>query len=296
MPLKTLDFMRTPVLDFTPLAGLPLEQFYLQHNRVADLTFLRGMPLRELALWECFDVRNFEVVTSLQNLELLLLPHNFRDLPAEELRAIAKLRALPKLRQLGASITDRMGFSGTGPKEKFWRDWDEDERCFGPLRRAGIEYQWTPLEKGGFSLVINQQKLADLTLLNGFKTSDLVELRVINCEVTDLRPLRDLPVRMLTLHGNPITDLAPLAGLSKLEYLDLESTPVTDLSPLAGLPLKWVILTDCSKLAISRCWPSCTLWRTLPCRCRRTTSSSCGHCRICNVLRTDRSMSRRICR
>jgi serine/threonine protein kinase/Leucine-rich repeat (LRR) protein len=248
MPLKSLDLTRTPVLDFRPLAGLPLENLYFQHNRVTDLGFVRGMPLRELALWECFDARNYEALTGLQQLELLLLHRNFRELPAEELRSIAKLRVLPKLRQLGATITDRMGFSGTGPKDQFWRDWDDNELRFGPLRRAGIAYQWNQREGGGFTLSITDQKLTDLSLLSGFSTSDLVELRVIDCQVSDLRPLRDVPARIMALHGNPIADLTPLAGLNKLEHLELNDTPVTNLSPLAGMPLKTLSLADCHRV------------------------------------------------
>ena len=33
-----------------------------------------------------------------------------------------------------------------------------------------------------------------------------------------------------------VTDLAPLAGLTALQTLDVSGTQVTDLTPLAGLP------------------------------------------------------------
>ena len=36
-------------------------------------------------------------------------------------------------------------------------------------------------------------------------------------------------------HGSKVTDVTPLAGLKKLERLDLYQSPVSDLSPLAGL-------------------------------------------------------------
>jgi Leucine-rich repeat (LRR) protein len=42
-------------------------------------------------------------------------------------------------------------------------------------------------------------------------------------------------LRSLDLSGTRISDLAPLATLTRLEYLDLTGAPVTDLSPLAAL-------------------------------------------------------------
>ena len=44
--------------------------------------------------------------------------------------------------------------------------------------------------------------------------------------------------RLITLSVgfNGVSDLTPLAGLDRLNYLQLESLPITDFSPLAGLP------------------------------------------------------------
>ena len=246
-----IDLTNTPVLDFTPLAGLPLEELHLQHNRVTDLAFVRGMPLRELSLWGCVDARNYKALTGLDSLELLLLPSNYRDLPAKEIDAIAKLRNLPKLRQLGAEITDRMPFGATGPKEKFWKEWDEYEARFGPLRRAGLTYRCTEREDGSFQLMIEDQPtLTDLSVLAGLQGAALRELWLNGCGVSDLGPLRAprFPqLRVLGLHRNPVTDLRPLRGLP-LEALSLDYTDVSDLSALAGMKLKKLYLHGCEKL------------------------------------------------
>ncbi len=55
--------------------------------------------------------------------------------------------------------------------------------------------------------------------------------------VTDIAPLKGLPLKYLDLTMLPITDLSALKGMP-LEELYLEGTKVTDLSPLAGMPLK----------------------------------------------------------
>ncbi len=45
-----------------------------------------------------------------------------------------------------------------------------------------------------------------------------------------------ISLQSLTLQGNQISDLSPLANLEKLESLDLENNQISDLSPLANLP------------------------------------------------------------
>lgn len=55
-------------------------------------------------------------------------------------------------------------------------------------------------------------------------------------EFESLAPLASLPeIRHLVLSYSNVEDIKPLAGLKKLEYLDLDNTPVTDLTPLASL-------------------------------------------------------------
>jgi hypothetical protein len=62
--------------------------------------------------------------------------------------------------------------------------------------------------------------------------------------VSDLRPLRGLPLKRLYLDNAKVADLAPLKGMS-LESLRINGTTVSDLSPLRGLPLTELRLTGC---------------------------------------------------
>ena len=58
-----------------------------------------------------------------------------------------------------------------------------------------------------------------------------------NSGFRDIRSLRHLRrMRSLVLSGTQVADLAPLAGLSALTFLDVSNTQVADLAPLAGLP------------------------------------------------------------
>jgi len=63
-----------------------------------------------------------------------------------------------------------------------------------------------------------------------------------------LQPFRGLPLKSLTLHGvrdrKALTDLRPLKGMP-LTYLSCLFTGVQDLTPLGGMPLKTLVLTGC---------------------------------------------------
>jgi hypothetical protein len=81
---------------------------------------------------------------------------------------------------------------------------------------------------------------------NGQGQFDLREGRLVGalreCGVSDLAPLRQLPLRELDLQKNPVRDLEPLRGLP-LEALYLEETLVDDLRPLDGMGLRVLYLS-----------------------------------------------------
>jgi Leucine-rich repeat (LRR) protein len=77
--------------------------------------------------------------------------------------------------------------------------------------------------------------VTDLSPLRGLPLKTLI---VLDNHVSDLSPLRGKPLRKLALQGNfTIKDLTPLEGMP-LEYLDCAHTNVADLSPLKGMKLK----------------------------------------------------------
>jgi len=63
--------------------------------------------------------------------------------------------------------------------------------------------------------------------------------------ITDIAPLRGLPVTRLHLDSTQVRDLSPLAGMP-LEELRLNNTPVSDLTPLRGMLLKVLRLSRCA--------------------------------------------------
>ena len=244
MPVKTIDLTRAPVLDFSPLAKLPLEKCYLQHNRISDLAVFRGKPLKELALWGCVDARNYSALADIKTLELLLLPSEYRGLPAEDYAAIGALRNHPNLRQIGSEIMSQMGYGATGSKELFWQDWEREQAFVPAIRKSGYSFSLTKLPGGAYQLTINRQSLSDLSFLKG---APLGGLNLLGCKVSDLSPIRNLRLTYLWISENPVADLSPLRGMP-IESLSARASQVSDLSPLAGLPLKQLYVDACPKV------------------------------------------------
>jgi Leucine-rich repeat (LRR) protein len=179
----------------------------------------------------------------LKSLDLLILPQSFRSLPEEELTAIGALRAHPTLKNIQTEYRSTGGWviNTTQPKDIFWQDWDREQTFVPALRKSGIQFSLQKLPSGSYGLDANNQPLWSLSILKGVPIS---RLAVVACQVTDLTPLRDLPLEFLDISHNPITDLSPLQG-KQIKELYLTSAKVSDLSPLTNLPLKNLYLGDC---------------------------------------------------
>ena len=72
--------------------------------------------------------------------------------------------------------------------------------------------------------------LSDLALMKSLNTLLLAYQRI-----DDLSPIKELPLRSLTVAGNYVSDLTPLAGMKTLRELNINNNPVIDLSPLKEL-------------------------------------------------------------
>ena len=246
MPLTFIDATSIPATDYSPLAGAPLEMCIIQSSPLRDLSFLQNSPVKELSLFSCNEARGFAVLAGLKSLDLLILPQSFRGLPEEDLAAIEALRTHPTLRNI--QTENRSGtwqIGTTQSKDDFWKDWDLEQTFVPALRKGGLAFSLSKLSTGTYSVSANNQPISDLSMLKGAPISDLW---VGECNVTDLAPIHDLPLRVLGLYSNPeLEDLSPLRGMP-LEELSIEYTKVSDLSPLSGLPLKKLYLHGCENL------------------------------------------------
>ncbi len=245
MPLTYFDATAIPATDYSPLAGAPLKSLWVQSSPLRDLSFLKDSPLKELSLGGSFAVRGYAVLAGLKSLDLLLLPSLYREIPDEELAAIAALRSHPTLKNIQADYDEHPALIRTAqPKDIFWKDWDREQTFVPALRATGNKFTLTKLPAGSYSLEIIRQPLRDLSILKGAPIS---KLTISSCQVVDLTPLHDLPIEYLNIGYNPFSDVSPLRGM-QIKTLFLSNTKVSDLSPLTSLPLTEIYLGGCENV------------------------------------------------
>ena len=103
-----------------------------------------------------------------------------------------------------------------------------------------------------------------VTDLSPLKGMPLMMLALQNCAVPDIEALKGMPLVELYLENTAVKDLSPLEGMATLKKLYLSGTIVSDLSPLRGLPIIEMNLvnTRVSDLSGLEGMPLSMLWLT----------------------------------
>jgi hypothetical protein len=196
-----------PIDDVSPLLALPSLRYFSAYfgQFASDLSFVTQLPkLRLLALPGLDEVEDFTPLSSQPALRHLVLQYckNLKDI--ESLRPLTALRALI-LR--GASLQ-------TGSEDEIVNTWP----------------RMTQLELMNASWITSLESVATLPL---------EILTAVSCpKLTDIAPIAHLHrLKFLSLFDSPVSDLRPIAGLSRLTTLVLGGHErVIDLNLLAGLP------------------------------------------------------------
>jgi hypothetical protein len=104
--------------------------------------------------------------------------------------------------------------------------------------------------------------VSDLGPLRGLP---LKKLYLQNTMVADLSPIHEMRLESLHVSETQVTDLSPLKGM-RLESLNISGTQVADLSVLRGMPLLHIRLHRCPNIVDLSPLKSCTtlLKLTLP--------------------------------
>jgi hypothetical protein len=189
-----------PIHDLIPLRGLPLAILRIAHTAVTDLKPLQGMPLRVL------DLRG-TAVRDLRPLRGMPLEH--LTLPGGELpKGWSRLRSQRTLQSVdGIPIAD-----------------------FEILEKAGLLalLPADPAAHPGQTSILKRMHAQS----NGVWT-----LAFATAAISNLPPLRGLPVDTLDLSGSGVRDLTPLKK-SRVTRLDVSRTGIRSLTGLEGVPLQ----------------------------------------------------------
>ncbi|MHC4201191.1 MAG: GDSL-type esterase/lipase family protein [Planctomycetota bacterium] len=110
---------------------------------------------------------------------------------------------------------------------------------------AGVEKAWpgrgSKVKKRDDRLLLDLRRVrvSDLSPLRGLPIG---ELHLAGTQVSDLTPIGRLPLKRLHIELTKVTDLGPIRGL-KLETLNAGGQRgLTDISPLRDMPISWLAL------------------------------------------------------
>jgi len=103
-----------------------------------------------------------------------------------------------------------------------------------------------------------------ITNIQPLKGMPLMMLDLQACPVTDISAVKGMPMIELYLDGTGIEDLSPLAGMNSLKKLYIDKSNVKDLSPLKGLQIQELNMvgTRISDISALKGMPLKMLWLT----------------------------------
>jgi Leucine-rich repeat (LRR) protein len=185
---------------------------------ISEISRLRGIPLRQLSL-RGTSVTNF---MPLQNMPLISL--DLAGTPATQL-------GIPPNLPLEHLICGAEDASSSSPLA--------DISLLKGLRLGRLDMnpcKVTNISSLAGMPITNLHIHAPVTDLAPLRGMPVAELTLIGGAATSLEPLRGMPLTHLTLSQMPLPDISALRGL-KLKELRLDGTRTADLSPLQGMPL-----------------------------------------------------------
>ncbi len=216
--LVELDLGGTKVEDLTPLRTMRLEKLVIDDTKVRSLEPLRDMPLKCLRA-KSDTIEDFSAIGTLKNLEELSLPLRAAGIDWSNLTNLQKVEH-PRYCENKAI-----------PAAEF-----EKIAEFFESHRT----DWTKLLTAAGVKDLPQDRML-------MRVPPHLDIDLRDFHVTDVAPLRDLPLRALWLESDKPLDLAGLAGHSSLKHLNLAKADVPSIAPVVKNPsLESIVLSPTS--------------------------------------------------
>ena len=245
--LRRADLDRNEIVDVRPLAHLAnLESLDLRVNRITDISPLANLRLLAELRLDGNQIEDISPLANLTNLVALWLNDN----RITDVTALANLTQLTVLLLSNNRIVDVSPLANLTNLEQLDT---HNNPIFDPdsplvevpdpnLRTAVREAlnlpHGAPLTQASMNrltdLDVRDQGIANLTGLEFATNLDV--LVIAYNSITDLRPIAGLTkLERLYAWSIPRLDIAPLANLTSLRLLTIASCDIVDISPLTGL-------------------------------------------------------------
>ena len=234
--LAGLKISSLKALTLIPLTTLNLSGC----TDISDLSVLKGMPLTRLelvglvGLTDLGSLKDIKTLTelNLQNCVSVLDLGPLADLPLKRLdlrgTRVTDLTPLGSCKQLavldlGASQVREIAPLAGKPLKWLNLEGSRIYNNLAPLKGAPLQF-----------LCINDTKINDISALAG---APLVTNLMDKTQVRDISALKGMRLQHLSCYKTPVENVAPLAKMTSLRYLDLRESSITSIAPLAGMPL-----------------------------------------------------------
>ena len=252
--LERIELRRNVISDLSPLADLrQLNNIKLRGNQITDVSPLVKLTNVDWLGLEENQITDLSPLKGLVKLSGIGIAGN----PVSDVSPLAGMTSLEGVDALHTAISD---FS---PLAKLpglrWIEFGDNASISKLPSLQGLK----TLRR----LVIRDTRISDVSGLDSLSKT-LTELNLERNVISDISPLAKLTrLKRLELNGNIISDVSPLAGLTNLEHLNLQNNAISDFSPLKTLADKILIQTQDNPGSLWQGGPKITgpwLWFLMP--------------------------------
>lgn len=247
--LENLTLFSCQAQDYSPLANLKkLKTLFLDFSAISDLTPLAKLTkLKTLGL-KCTAVTDVAPLAKLKSLRTLYLAEcAIKDYsPIEKIYGKLKEKDFELVKPTPAPVGEAIAFDDSVLEAAIRQALNKPEGDVYEEELAGLTYLGT-----GFDYEQNPPEGSRVKSVEVVKYClNLTGLELFFNQITDITPLAGLTKLVdLRLGGNPVADIAPLAGLTNLESLALFNCQAKDYTPLSHLTRLKCLQLDYSTIA-----------------------------------------------
>lgn len=236
--LRELYLCRQEITDLSPLAELDLTTLALCENQVTDLSPLASQTDLETLYLGGNPATDHSALSGLTNLRVLNIEGSVRDVAVPD-----------SLDFLNALALRELGLGRVAPKDGNWQPIANQTALYTlhlwGAPEAAVEAANTLSNLK--VLTLGDYTYHDLTPLSGLGSLEVLSIYDGLESLAGAQELASL-LCLAVLNG-PVSDLTPLGGMARLDYIQLTNLPISDFSPLAELPALKYLQVDRGQLA-----------------------------------------------